>query len=888
MGRVKKQRRVIKRRTRAVRTSGIQKVTRDVGNESLIESAELLLSKGDNEKAEQAVALLLTADTAENDSAAFLRASRISAFAAAHRKDFERAKTIALKALAVDSELLDFYYVLVYVFTRMEDYTLVNLYGHKYMDIHSRILPAESSRQPFAGTYDKSHEIANNMGVGLREQGNLQDAVEQFESAIRLKPDYTAGYINLARLAQHTGQLTEARDILDRGIRMGAGAQELKMLREAMADTRPRVSLCMIVKDEEENLSRALKSVKDVVDEMIVVDTGSTDRTIDIAKGFGAKVYHHKWEKNFSKARNESISYATGEWIFILDADEELLRDDVPFLKDILARAEENAISVSVFNVAENDAHASFLPSIRFFRRTLGAYYDGIVHNQLKFDEEHNVILRAGVRINHYGYALSPEKMKAKIERSKELLLKQLEENPNDPFANMNIAQIYRGESAQPSPDLCGRIIYHAQKVIENTGLTQEAKVHLRLMALHQMASAYFFMEEFGRVRDLCMEAIGIKPDYLDPIITLGYVATRKAEWEEAKKWYQRYLEAKRNFKDYEETDSIILLNYQSERNAHYGLGQACENLDQTVEAIRWYESAVEDGERYLDTFLRLSELFYNQDEYSKAIDYAEKHLSAEPSAWPAHYIAGESYRLSGNYDSAIMHLQEAASICEGSQETIYALARALFEAGRLDEADRCADVLIAKFPDFEHAFRVVADIKYATSRFDLAARYYEKWTMTCPNDEEVWNNLGNSYFKLGRFEEAEQRYRRALSLSPDMAVAARNLGISLAKIDRTSEAASVLSSFLELSPDDFQVAHLLGDLMRQMGKLGSAVKMYELCVSLDPRAYSVITKLADIYSELGSTDSARLGYYQALKIKPDYEPARTRLSELDAMVTKT
>ncbi|MEW6002828.1 MAG: glycosyltransferase, partial [Nitrospirota bacterium] len=82
------------------------------------------------------------------------------------------------------------------------------------------------------------------------------------------------------------------------------------------------ISLCMIVKNEEQNIARALSSVKPVVDEMVVVDTGSTDRTKDIAKAFGAKVYDFAWTDSFSDARNFSLSKASGKWVLVLDADE--------------------------------------------------------------------------------------------------------------------------------------------------------------------------------------------------------------------------------------------------------------------------------------------------------------------------------------------------------------------------------------------------------------------------------------------------------------------------------------------------------------------------------------------------------------------------------------
>ncbi|MEJ2052223.1 MAG: glycosyltransferase family 2 protein, partial [Calditrichota bacterium] len=90
------------------------------------------------------------------------------------------------------------------------------------------------------------------------------------------------------------------------------------MTEQALVNDLPTISACMMVKNEEEMLPNCLESIKDVVDELIVVDTGSTDKTIEIAESYGAKIYHHPWENDFSKHRNQSISYATGDWFLII------------------------------------------------------------------------------------------------------------------------------------------------------------------------------------------------------------------------------------------------------------------------------------------------------------------------------------------------------------------------------------------------------------------------------------------------------------------------------------------------------------------------------------------------------------------------------------------
>ena len=108
------------------------------------------------------------------------------------------------------------------------------------------------------------------------------------------------------------------------------------------------LSLCMIVKNEEKHLVRCLRSVRDVVDEMIIVDTGSTDKTIDIAKVFGAKVFDFPWTGDFSAARNHSLAQATGDWILVLDADEVISARDFDELKALIRKRTPSPVAYSI------------------------------------------------------------------------------------------------------------------------------------------------------------------------------------------------------------------------------------------------------------------------------------------------------------------------------------------------------------------------------------------------------------------------------------------------------------------------------------------------------------------------------------------------------------
>lgn len=129
------------------------------------------------------------------------------------------------------------------------------------------------------------------------------------------------------------------------------------------------ISLCMIVKNEEDVLSRCLNSIKDVVDEIIIVDTGSSDNTKKIAKNFTDKIYHFNWCDDFAKARNYSFSKATKDYILWLDADDVILPKDVKLLKSLKNDIDKNTdIVMMKYNMRTNDDNT---PSLSYYRERL-------------------------------------------------------------------------------------------------------------------------------------------------------------------------------------------------------------------------------------------------------------------------------------------------------------------------------------------------------------------------------------------------------------------------------------------------------------------------------------------------------------------------------------
>lgn len=190
---------------------------------------------------------------------------------------------------------------------------------------------------------------------------------------------------------------------------------------------RSRISLCMIVKNEERCLKRCLDSVQDLVSEIIIVDTGSTDRTIEIAKEYTDKIYHFQWTNNFAEARNYALQYATGDYILHLDADEyigsrpESLKE--PLDKDYY------------FVRIRNDLGSGFAEThqfVRLFRNDPKLRYVGALHEQVDLEKVKDLqpdLIDA--IIYHDGYLEHVVRDKVKLDRNMKIIMDEVEKHPN-------------------------------------------------------------------------------------------------------------------------------------------------------------------------------------------------------------------------------------------------------------------------------------------------------------------------------------------------------------------------------------------------------------------------------------------------------------------------
>ena len=213
-----------------------------------------------------------------------------------------------------------------------------------------------------------------------------------------------------------------------------------------------KISACYIVKNNAEELKISLQSLCDSVDEIIVVDTGSTDNTVEVAKSFGAKIFFREWDNDFSAPRNLALSHVGGDWIIFLDSDEYFSDETKKNIRPVIERLEEfkkNALLVHLVNIDKNFGDKVLDENfvMRIMKNQANLHYIGKIHEELRAGK--NILADVTfappniLTIYHTGYSADLNKTKA--ERNLKILLEELAESDNPKRVYGYIAECYNG-----------------------------------------------------------------------------------------------------------------------------------------------------------------------------------------------------------------------------------------------------------------------------------------------------------------------------------------------------------------------------------------------------------------------------------------------------------
>ncbi len=275
------------------------------------------------------------------------------------------------------------------------------------------------------------------------------------------------------------------------------------------------ISLCMIVKDEARFLRQCLESAKDLVDEIIIVDTGSKDKTVEIAEEFGAKVFNFKWSNDFSAARNFSISKATKEWILVLDADETISQQDILSIKNVTKMKDLDGFFFTARNYAnfqqsfnwekyndryeESKKYDTWYGSeiVRLFRNKKGYRFNNKVNEMINVPK--GKLARTGIPIHHFAWERFANMRALRRAALKKRLAEALKKDPDDLKANYELARAYIEEKDFKSAES------HLKKAIEAyEKLKDDKKKPMKGWLLYEsLGQTYLFMRRYEEAIDV-------------------------------------------------------------------------------------------------------------------------------------------------------------------------------------------------------------------------------------------------------------------------------------------------------------------------------------------------------------------------------------------------
>ncbi|XTZ20375.1 MAG: glycosyltransferase, partial [cyanobacterium endosymbiont of Rhopalodia fuxianensis] len=210
-----------------------------------------------------------------------------------------------------------------------------------------------------------------------------------------------------------------------------------------------KLSLCMIVKNEEKTLTTCLESVQDIVDEMVIIDTGSTDKTVEIIKKFGAKVSFFTWCNDFAIARNVALSHVTGDWVLVLDADEVFNRKIASQVREAIADKNNLVINLVRHEIGASQSPYSLVsrlfrkhPAVKF-SRPYHAIIDDSVTQLLERESQWKIMELPAIAVFHYGYNPKIIVSLDKEKKARQAMENFIKDHPNDPYACSKLGALY-------------------------------------------------------------------------------------------------------------------------------------------------------------------------------------------------------------------------------------------------------------------------------------------------------------------------------------------------------------------------------------------------------------------------------------------------------------
>lgn len=384
-----------------------------------------------------------------------------------------------------------------------------------------------------------------------------------------------------------------------------------------------KLSIVMMIKNESKHLEKCLRSIRpiqaQIKTEIIIVDTGSEDNSVEIAKKYTDKVYLHQWNNDFGAMRNISISYAEGEWIFVLDGDE-VIESPEEFINFFKSKDSDKyntgVIRIKSFSV-ENETKSTTALIPRLFRQDKDFKYLGAIHEQPNMKGPKYYF---GTDILHYGYiSTDPALMEKKYIRNTQILKSGLEKEPRNEYLWFQLSQSY---SLYKNYEEALETALTAYEIAKDKGVLPKS-----IYIYNHLARMYFANKKYQETESICKEGIAFEDGYIDLYFFLAMAQKQLSNNAEAIKNYNKYLDMHRHYEDfagskdtsvptctmdvYEEAYTNLCILYYMEKQ--YGMALEYKDKISSSELLKVALPVIVASYIRLEKYSELKELYYTR-----------------------------------------------------------------------------------------------------------------------------------------------------------------------------------------------------------------------------------------------------------------------------------
>lgn len=377
-----------------------------------------------------------------------------------------------------------------------------------------------------------------------------------------------------------------------------------------------KLSIGMMVKNEEKYLEKCLVSIKpllkEIDSELIIVDTGSTDETIDIARKFTDKVYIHKWNNNFSEMRNKVLEYCSGEWFFYIDGDEVMEKCDeiINFIKNGEEIKKYNTANINIKNLTdlENNQKYAMFSTARLFKLEKDFKFIGAIHNQPTWKEPVKYLNNSAF---HYGYISNDEElMEKKFRRTSSILMRELKKDPNNIYYMYQLSVSYAMHKEYYNAEECIKKAYNYVK-------RKKISILDNLYILPQMCLCAFNLGKYDELNKYSNECLKYDDKHIDSYYYKGYSALKLNKYNEANFALKKYVNLVKEYEECTKRNLTVYYTIGYLDNVYFMLFNINNKLNLNEVAFEWIQKVEDmDVDQTIIEFCIKNEMYKNMKEY--------------------------------------------------------------------------------------------------------------------------------------------------------------------------------------------------------------------------------------------------------------------------------